>query len=42
MPQTRFTCTLTRTDEPACQTYARVMITDSEGVFQPICVIIRH
>ena len=31
MAQTRFTCTLTRADEPACQTYARVTIMDCEG-----------
>ncbi len=31
MAQPRFTCTLTRADEPACQSYARVTITDSEG-----------
>jgi hypothetical protein len=31
MAQTRFTCTLTRADEPACQSYARVTIMDSEG-----------
>jgi hypothetical protein len=31
MAQTRFTCTLTRTDEPECRTYARITITDSEG-----------
>jgi hypothetical protein len=31
MAQTRFTCTLTTADEPACQSYARVTITDSEG-----------
>jgi hypothetical protein len=31
MAQTRFTCTLTRADEPACQSCARVTITDSEG-----------
>ena len=31
MAQTRFTCSLTRADEPACQTYARVTITDPEG-----------
>jgi hypothetical protein len=30
MTQTRFTCTLTRADEPACQSYARVTIVDSE------------
>jgi hypothetical protein len=31
MTQTRFTCTLTRADESACQSYARVTIVDSEG-----------
>ena len=31
MAQTRFTCTLTRADEPACQSYARVTITDLTG-----------
>jgi len=31
MAQTRFTCTLTRADEPACQSCARVTIADSEG-----------
>jgi hypothetical protein len=31
MTQTRFTCMLTRTGEPACQSYARVTIADSEG-----------
>ena len=31
MTQTRFTCTLTRADEPPCQSYARVTITASEG-----------
>ena len=31
MAQTRFTCTLTQVDEPACQSYARVTIMDSEG-----------
>ncbi len=30
MAQTRFTCTLTRADEPARQTYARVTIMDCE------------
>jgi hypothetical protein len=30
MAQTRFTCSLTRADEPACQSYARVTIVDSE------------
>ena len=31
MAQTRFTCSLTRADEPACQSYALVTIVDSEG-----------
>jgi len=31
MAQTRFTCSLTRADEPACQSYARVTIVDAEG-----------
>ena len=31
MAQTRFTCTLTQADEPACQSYARVTIADSKG-----------
>ena len=31
MAQTRFTCTLTRADEPACQSHALVTIGDSEG-----------
>lgn len=31
MAQTRFTGTLTTTDEPACQSHARVTIIDSEG-----------
>jgi hypothetical protein len=31
MAQTRFTCTLTRADEPGCKSYARVTIMDSEG-----------
>jgi hypothetical protein len=30
MAQTRFTCTLTTSDEPACQPYARVTIADAE------------
>jgi hypothetical protein len=29
MAQTRFTCTLTKADEPACQSYARVTIVDT-------------
>ena len=31
MTQTRFTCTLTQADEPACQSYARVTIRDAGG-----------
>jgi hypothetical protein len=31
MAQTRFKCSLTRAGEPACQSYARVTVTDSEG-----------
>jgi hypothetical protein len=31
MTQTRFTCTLTKTDETACQSYARVTIIDAQG-----------
>jgi hypothetical protein len=31
MAQTRFTCTLTQANEPACQSYARVTITDAKG-----------
>jgi len=31
MAHTRFTCTLTRADEAACQSYARVTIVDCEG-----------
>ena len=31
MANTRFTCTLTKADEPACTSYARVTITDAEG-----------
>jgi hypothetical protein len=31
MTQTRFTCTLSTADEPACQSYARVTIVDSQG-----------
>jgi len=31
MANTRFTCTLTTTDQPACTSYARVTITDSGG-----------
>jgi len=31
MAQTRFTCSLIRADEPACQSYAGVTIVGSEG-----------
>jgi hypothetical protein len=31
MAHTRFTCTLTTADEPACTSYARVTIIDAEG-----------
>ena len=31
MAQPRFTCTLTTADEPACESYARVTVVDSEG-----------
>jgi hypothetical protein len=31
MAQTRFTCSLTRAEEPACQSYARGTIVDSDG-----------
>jgi len=31
MAPTRFTCTLNKADEPACQSYARVTIVDAEG-----------
>ena len=31
MAHTRFTSALTRADEPACQSYARVTVMDSEG-----------
>ncbi len=37
MAQTRFTCTLTKADEPACQSYARVTIVDAEGTRAPAC-----
>ena len=30
MAQPRFTCTLTTADEPACESYARVTVMDSE------------
>lgn len=31
MAQNRFTCTLTTADQPECQSYARVTITDATG-----------
>jgi hypothetical protein len=37
MTQTRFTCTLTRADEPSCPSYARVTIVDSEGASARAC-----
>jgi hypothetical protein len=37
MAQTRFTCTLTRADEPACQSCTRVTIMDSEGASARAC-----
>ena len=37
MTQTHFTCTLTRADESACQSYARVTIVDSEGATARSC-----
>ncbi len=37
MAQTRFTCTLTRADEPSCQSYARVTIVDAERASARAC-----
>ena len=37
MTPTRFTCTLTTADEPACQSYARVTIVDAEGTSGRAC-----
>jgi hypothetical protein len=37
MTQTRFTCTLTKADEPPCQSYARVTIIDTEGASARAC-----
>jgi hypothetical protein len=37
MAQTGFTCTLTRADEPACQSYAQVTIMGSEGALARGC-----
>jgi hypothetical protein len=35
MAQIRFTCTLTKTDESTCQSYARVTIVDTEEASGP-------
>jgi hypothetical protein len=37
MAQTRFTCTLTKADDPSCQSYARVTVVDSEGTSARAC-----
>ena len=37
MTQTRFTCTLTKADEPPCQSYARVTIIDAEWAMARGC-----
>jgi hypothetical protein len=37
MAQTRFTCTLTAADGPACQSYARVTIADAQGASARAC-----
>jgi hypothetical protein len=37
MAQTRFSCTLTRADEPSCQSYARVTIVDAERANARAC-----
>ena len=37
MAQTRFTCTPTKADEPACPSYARVTIVDSTGASARAC-----
>jgi hypothetical protein len=37
MAQTRFTCTLTKADEPTCKCYARVTIVDAEGTSARAC-----
>jgi hypothetical protein len=39
MAQTRFTCSLTRADEPTCRSYARVTIVDSEGATARGCLV---
>jgi hypothetical protein len=40
MARNRFTCSLTRADEPACQSYARVTMVDAEGATARVCA--RH
>jgi hypothetical protein len=37
MAQTQFTCTLTTADEPACLSYARVTVVDSERASSRAC-----
>jgi hypothetical protein len=37
MAQTRFTCSLTRADEPTCMSYARVTIIDAHGASGRAC-----
>jgi hypothetical protein len=37
MAQTRFTCTVTKADEPASQSYARVTIVDAEETNARAC-----
>jgi hypothetical protein len=37
MARTRFTCTLTKADEPACQSCARVTMVDTEGASVRAC-----
>ena len=37
MAQNRFTCTLTKADEPTCQSYVRVTIVDTKGVSARAC-----
>jgi hypothetical protein len=37
MAQTRFSCTLTRADEPSCQSYARVTFVDAERASARAC-----
>jgi hypothetical protein len=42
MSPTRFIGTLNRADEPACQTYARVTVIDTEGTVARACPRARH